>query len=131
MLEIKPIDEINELFSYKKPDPNTVIIVITTAKYKYNFKPTLILDFKDVSRDEEGFITETHIKKLVSILPTISKAKTVFVGCDAGVSRSPAVALALATYLKQWHDFQEIAVRYPYLNNDVYEFVRERLSKIK
>lgn len=127
---IKPIKEIIEIYPEitKNYPGNIPTILITTLKYDYNFKPTLILDFKDVFKDEEGFIEEKHIKKIKSLLPTLRKCFLIIVACDAALSRSPAVAAAIANYFNENVELRSIKWNHPYLNKDVYEFITEKLK---
>jgi predicted protein tyrosine phosphatase len=121
---IRPIEEIID--SYKQLSGNygkISIIVITKNKYPYNFKPTLILDFLDVFKGEKGFIEKRHVQQIVKLFPKLKQSDTIIVGCDAGISRSPAVAAAIAKQLNDWTEWNTIKLRYWAMNQDVYNFI--------
>lgn len=122
-----PIEDIVTLYPQFKND-ETAVIVITTNHYNYGFKPTLELDFFDVFKGDKGFITKKHAEKLRSKLPEIAKAKTIMIGCDAGISRSPAVAAAIATYLGDVWTYTDLITKYHYMNRDVCDFINEELK---
>lgn len=127
---IKSINEIIEIYPrITKNYPGKIpTILITTLKYNYSFKPTLILDFKDVFKDEKDFIKEKHVKKIKSILPKLRKCGLIIVGCDAGLSRSPAVAASIAKYFNENHELRSIKWNYLHLNNDIYEFITKHIK---
>lgn len=112
---------------------NTEIIVITKDnRYKYNFTPLLQLDFDDFLKedyskmDEElrkkfNLIEQRHVDKIVEKLPEIKNARQVFVCCDAGLSRSPAVAQALAHFFGDAISYGNLMWKHPFANKDVFE----------
>ena len=119
MIERYP--RLNELYNVNLDDVQ--IIVITTNKYQYNFKPLLELDFDDITKQDSGkykFISQQHIEKIIKKLPEIKKAYLLFICCDAGISRSPAVASALAHYLGDAEAYGNLTYRYPFANHDVF-----------
>jgi hypothetical protein len=121
---IKPIDEIIDSYEQLSGNYGKIsIIVITKNKYPYNFKPTLILDFLDVFKGEKGFIEKRHVEKITKILPKLKQSDTIIVGCDAGISRSPAVASAIAKQLNDWSQWNTINLRYWAMNKNVYDFI--------
>ena len=101
------------------------IITITKNKYKYNFTPMLELKFDDIAKNETNnklsFISKEQINTIKQKLPEIKRAALVFICCDAGISRSPAVASALARYLGYFDSYSELMWRYPYANKDVFQ----------
>jgi hypothetical protein len=105
------------------------IILITKQKYPQPFFILLKLDFLDVEKGQKGFIQKRHINMLKTALPRIKECETIIVCCDAGISRSPAVAGALAKYFGDWTDWNTIMLKYSCLNKDVYDFVFEELRK--
>jgi len=125
--QIKPIEDIIRDYSaLKKIYPLKMeVIVITRNKYDYSFTPLLELDFDDITSEyrstETISINKEHIKKIKEKIPEIKAADTVFVCCDAGLSRSPAVAKALSHYLHDIQSFNYLAYRYPFANKDVFE----------
>ena len=112
--------KIKELYPFK-----VEVIVITRNKYDYTFKPLLELDFDDITSEYKPArtipIQKKHIEKIKEKIPEIKVADTVFVCCDAGLSRSPAVAKALSHYLHDIESFNYLAYRYPFANKDVFQ----------
>ena len=125
---VMPIEDIVTL--YPQFNNKTATIVITTNHYDYGFVPTLELDFFDVFKDDKQFITKEHVKKLKNKLPEIAKAERIIVGCDAGISRSPAVATAIAKYLGDIWSYTDLITKYHYMNKDVYDFISEELKDL-
>lgn len=126
--QVKPIDDmIEDYHQIKAEHPDVAVIVITRNKYNYSFKPLLHLDFDDVSTEYNPSgsvpVQEKHINKIIQKIPEIEQAKLVFVCCDAGLSRSPAIAKALSHYLGDIQSFTQLAYRYPFANKDVFETV--------
>jgi len=120
---IEKYPHLPEYYSFKPEDIQ--IIVITKNEYDYNFRPLLKLDFDDVMQsDKHGvFIQPKHIDMLIEKLPEIKNALLVYVCCDAGISRSPAVASALAHFLGDAKSYGNLTYRYPFANHDVFEEV--------
>jgi len=104
-------------------------IVITKQKYRYNFNPTLRLAFLDVEKGDDDFIRKIHADKLSSIMPELQKSDLIIVACDAGLSRSPAVAYAIAWQLNDEMDAIDISNNYRFLNKDVFRFLRKEMRR--
>lgn len=132
--QVKAIEDmIHDYHEIKSSHPDVVVIVITRNKYDYKFKPLLHLDFDDITMKRPGMIAveQRHIDSIIKKLPEIKKASVVFVCCDAGISRSPAVAKALSHYLHDIASFSRISYRYPYANQFVFETVLQGLQRSK
>jgi len=128
--KILPIEDI--IASYKefsKIHTKIVTVIITDGfrKYHFPFKPTLQLRFFDVDKKHPMFIQETDVQKIKSILLDVQNASLVIVGCDAGISRSPAVAMAIS-YMLGDNSYVNIAYHYRYYNSDVFDFIVEKLK---
>lgn len=104
---------------------NIRIIIITKNKYEYNFVPLLELHFDDITQNETNkklsFISKEDITEIKRRIPDIKEARIIYVCCDAGISRSPAVASALARYLEDFESYSDLMWRYPYANKDVFQ----------
>ena len=115
-------------------DIKYLVIFITDdlTKYLYDFK-VVHLDFLDVFRDEEGFIENRHLRILNKI--PFKKFNKIYVCCDGGISRSPAIASAIDKYLGNEEDYVIKISKYKYLNydvhNEVLDILMKRLSKEK
>lgn len=130
---IRPIREIIDFYPEltKLPVPDKwkshIIILITTNDYKYDFgkSPHVVLNFKDVFLGNEGFITEKHLIILREIISRLGDDTLVIVGCDAGMSRSPAVAGAIARCVGDENVVRKILDKYQFLNTDVFDVIVE------
>ena len=141
MTEFKVLAIDDMIRAYPKLEEENVKVIIITRKndYKYSFEPLLELGFDDVtkddmlriseeSRDKFIFISQEHIDSVAEKIPEIKKADVVYVCCDAGLSRSPAVASALAHFLGEAKSYGYITYRYPYANKDVFQTLLSGLS---
>jgi len=134
---IKPIREIIEFYPVltKLPVPdewkNHIIILVTTNIYRYDFGklPHVQLNFKDVFHDDDGFINEKHLKILKETISKLDDITLVIVGCDAGLSRSPAVAGAIARCVGDEKEARRILDKYQFLNTDVFDVIVEYVGK--
>jgi predicted protein tyrosine phosphatase len=100
------------------PHQNTIIIRITsnrdfiTMTNRKYFQGVLELRFDDISDTHPtddvmlyGQMTKVHYLKIIDFYEKYKKtAKRIIVHCDAGQSRSPAVALAILDYLIGDHE---------------------------
>lgn len=101
-----------------------LVIFITTEVDSYDFDfPVLLLDFKDVSRGEEGFIEARHLQKLLKV--PYEKFEKIYVCCDGGISRSPAVGTAILKILGKDFEANRNSYQYRYMNRDVYDEIIE------
>jgi predicted protein tyrosine phosphatase len=105
------------------------VILITTKTYEYDFGdiPVLILSFLDVAVNQPGFICFDDVQKIRGFLPVIKEKKKVYIGCDQGMNRSPAVAMALSDHLDLPFDKNYLKRTYKNPNLDVYEFIKMNL----
>ena len=130
---IKPIREIIDFYPELIKLPagglkNHIIILITTDDgYKYDFgkSPHVRLDFDDVFLGDDRFINEKHLMILKEIILKLDDITLVIVGCDAGLSRSPAVAGAIARCAGDEKEARRILDTYQYLNTDVFDVIVE------
>lgn len=127
-IEIMPIDSllrVNHLYSNLC---NSIIFLSTRPNY-YNFgcTPFLHLQIPDVTFSEDPYvgITNDEISDLFTFLDNeIIGTNTIYVCCDAGISRSPAVALFIANYIGDTTQSKRIDSQYPFLNNDLYNRIK-------
>lgn len=137
MIRLYP--ELPKQYSFKKGDIQ-IITITRDEKYEYNFTPLVELDFDDITKQDLNvmdkdiqkkftFVSEKHVERVVEKLPEIKNAHIIFVCCDAGLSRSPAVAQALAHYLGEGREYCNLSYRYPFANNDVFETMLLGLQK--
>jgi hypothetical protein len=80
--------------------------------------------FSDVMDGEPGFINQKEIAELREAAKDIEAFRwNVCVCCDAGLSRSPAVAAALAHLAKEPLIEQSIIYQHKFMNNDIYNAI--------
>ena len=122
------ISHIDAYVSERQRD-DIALILITTREYDFDFNdiPVLHLRFLDVSEGQPGFITQKDVKKLHEFLQIIKEKKSVYISCDQGMNRSPAVALALAEYLNLPRDIHYIKSTFNNPNYEVFTFIKNNL----
>ena len=120
---IKYYDELTEKYL------NTLVILISTRDYNCDISNIIRLDFDDVTESEKGFVQPRHIKTLKDI--NYSAYDLLLIGCDAGMSRSPAVAAAIYRYLGNDKEAEKILSTYHYLNAHVYDYITKELKRRK
>lgn len=92
---------IKEFKYYKKYlDKNIKIIASTSSDDKLKEvkrKNKLVLHYDDITSGKRAFNVK-HAKQIKRFMKKISKKDTIYCLCDAGISRSSAVAAALSKY---------------------------------
>jgi len=115
---IKPIYEvINDYDKLVNGAEKVVVVFATKNKYYYNF-PAFKIEIFDVQWGEEGFINNKQCETIKDIAGI--ETNLLIVACDAGLSRSPAIAAAI--YKINGHDViaEKMMYNYPHLNKDIY-----------
>lgn len=118
--------------------PDTVVISIVSPGIKHpvmNVKRRLDLSFADV--DEAYYhssgvilpINESQAELVVDFLLRNLDERKWIIHCEAGISRSPAVGLALAELLNENEAASEIRTLYPNYNRFVYSLVMKTYWK--
>ena len=116
---VKPIEDIID-YSDELREGKTVTIFITEYLDRYKFAPTLWLNFPDVDKGEEGFIKDYQIKSIINFCEICKFQDTVIVGCDAGLSRSPAIACAIASINGDIEESKRLKETHRFLNKYIY-----------
>jgi len=127
------VRSIGDLIQFHKAHPekeNMAIITISDRDYGYDFHPTphYSFSFKDVFNGEKGFITTREAMRISDIIPELHDKQLICVACDAGISRSPAVAMAIADQLGDEKEKQNIKYTHPHFNLSIYEFIKETIK---
>jgi hypothetical protein len=127
MVEIK-VMSIQDLLHIRnlRSSYRNIIIFVTTKPNYYNFGCSTFYYLKLADTDTP-VITETITRQLKTIIKTGSSYDTIYVCCDAGLSRSPAVALFLAQRLGEHHQAQLINDRYRFINLALYRKLMEAM----
>ncbi len=114
-----------------EPRPNSVLIIITSPNSEFptlsqKWTGVLQIKFDDV---ENGFglkdkqyeaMTENQAKQILDfVIENIDK--DIFISCDAGMSRSPGVLVAL----EQIFNSKDVTEDYPYHNRYVKNKIRD------
>jgi predicted protein tyrosine phosphatase len=149
-IRVSPRDFVNQLVT-KKHDPNTLVISVTDPKSvdaKINLpedqilrlkfhdlettypgkEPHIIFFNKNMADDIKLFIFKELCRSSCSIAAIRDRVKqiNVVVHCEAGISRSPAIAGALAKHFNG--DCSEF-FKYPYIpNRSVYKILLDTIN---
>lgn len=128
MTEIKIMSIQDLLHRYHlKNSYRDMIIFITTKPNYYNFGCTKFFCL-NIADTEAPMISDYTYGKLQNIICVSKEVETIYVCCDAGLSRSPAVAYFLAVKLKEYRQAEEIEKKYRFLNHALYEKLMEDIK---
>lgn len=109
----------------------TAIVFISTKPNYYDFgvTPFLKLSVSDVTKQEDKKvgISDTQIKYLFDFIDELKDrpVDTLYVCCDAGISRSPAIAYFIASSFESITTCVRIAETYCHLNKDLLKRIQE------
>jgi predicted protein tyrosine phosphatase len=126
---VRSIGDLIQLHKAHPEKENMAIITITDIDYNYDFPSSqhYKFSFKDCFKGEKEFITKREAMRIGDIIPELSSKQLICVACDAGISRSPAVAMAIADQLGDEEEKQNIKYTHPHFNLSIYEFIKETL----
>ncbi len=115
-----PLIKIGDLETARSADHSLYGAVITIedsdAKFPFRIEgttpPQLVLKFDDIIRPSNNLIipTELHIKSVLDFIACKSNRRPILIHCHAGLSRSPAMALAVLVNCLG-HSHEEAAVK--------------------
>jgi len=108
-----------------KNSTDYIIVFITTKPDYYNFGYTRFYHF-NIADTDMPVIKKVDIKKIQDIC-NCGKYYKIYVCCDAGLSRSPAVAHFLAVKLHEFKQAEEIEKKYRFLNQALYKKLMETI----
>lgn len=120
---VKPIQDIIDMYSELEQG---VTISIFVTKKVYSMIPSLLLKIKDVGKEEDGFINRDEINAIYNFSEIFKHCDTLLIGCDAGISRSPAVALGIAYIIKDGKQYGYLEYHYPHYNRDILDAIINR-----
>lgn len=114
-----PLIKIGDLHAARTADQSLYGAVITIEDsdvenpFRVGLKtpPQLVLKFDDIISPSDNLIipTELHIKSVFDFIEYESDTRPILIHCHAGLSRSPAIALAvLANYFGQSHEEEAV-----------------------
>jgi len=100
------------------------IVFITTKPNYYDFGDTdfCLLNIADTNAPAISIQNYADMRR---VLYYAKATKIIYVCCDAGLSRSPAVAHFLAVKLHEFEQAKEIEKRYRFLNQALYKKLME------
>lgn len=121
MTKIK-VMSIQELLCIKhlRSSYKTAIVFITHKSCYYDFGTTWFthLDIKD---EDKPHVEDYQVKRLDSLIQLGVRFDTIYVCCDAGLRRSPAVALYIAFHLHDSELMREIEESHKFMWFELYE----------
>lgn len=90
------------------PEPNSILISIAGRPQDFmqvqaGYKNILRLAFHDIKRELKGFtlFDENHAKQIISFVQTNLPIDTIYLNCEAGISRSSAIRVFLHEILNK------------------------------
>lgn len=86
------------------------------------------IDCLDVEQGKDGYITTYQIDGLYTFINTYWFMDIMIVMCDAGLSRSPAVAMVIKEYFNDWKEEKEMKEIYKWYNKDMYKDIKSRFQ---
>ena len=103
-----------------------IIIFVTLKPNYYDFGCTnfYLLNIADT---DAPIITNTAIADIKSAIKIGKLVKTIYVCCDAGLSRSPAIAHIIAVQLGEYKQAHDIEEKYRFLNQALYNKLMEMM----
>jgi hypothetical protein len=133
-IQVWAISNIEKDLEYISDDlGETGFIALTTNKYDIfeYISPHIIIHCLDVDKDEVGFITNIQIKELYKFLKRYWYLDSIIVMCDAGLSRSPATAIALYEYFGESFKANRFKEIHKFYNEDMYRIILDELNELK
>ena len=124
MIEIKimPIQDLLHLHALKDSSDHIIVFVTTKPNY-YDFGYTRFYHL-NIADTDTPIIKKADIRKIQDIC-NCGKYYKIYICCDAGLSRSPAVAHFLAVKLREYKQAEEIEKKYRFLNEALYNKLME------
>ena len=128
---------IEELPNLKKninvEDGLTGYVTLTTRYYTstLHLEPHINIKCQDVYKYKDGFINNYQIDALYDFLKTYSMMERLIVMCDAGLSRSPSVAIALYDYYGNHSKVHRWKEYFRWYNHDMYEVIKNRFKELE
>jgi predicted protein tyrosine phosphatase len=113
-----------EEISLVEPHRGSVLISITNKDRKHpkvkGFEEILRLHFGDTEEKNDGGITRDDATEIIDFAMT-HRNKEIWINCDAGMSRSAGVVVALEEIFNS-KDYKD---KYEYYNKEVYRMIKD------
>jgi protein-tyrosine phosphatase len=117
-IEIKSIDELLQIPHLKSSFAKAIIFVTVRPNY-YDFGCTQFVKLNILDMDGSD-IQDWQVDNLRQFLYNVRDVEIIYICCDAGLSRSPAIAAFVAHYFVEIKRAMEIREKYKFLNEEVY-----------
>ena len=122
MTEIK-VMSIQDLLHIKglKDSIETLIVFVTIKPNYYNFGYTRFIQL-NIADTDAPVISKKDIRKLqtITVKDSLTYIETIYICCDIGISRSPAIAQFIAIEIEEFAQAKEINKKYRFLNTALY-----------
>ena len=123
-IKIMAIQDLLHLHALKNSS-DCMIVFITTKPNYYNFGYTRFYHLS-IADTDAPIIKKVDVKKIQDIC-NCGKYYKIYVCCDAGLSRSPAVAHFIAVKIGEFCQAEAIEERYRFLNQALYNKLMEAM----
>ena len=125
-IAVMPIDAyVGAYMRFESPPVQFEHVIIISNVYRDIDEFThLRFRFSDVLDGEPGFIVKKEIDEIRKVAEEVKSLRfNVCVCCDAGLSRSPAVAAAIAHLADEPLIEQSLIYQHKFMNNDIYNAI--------
>ena len=96
------------------------IVFITTKPNYYDFGSTLYYKFT-IADTDAPIVGTTDMQRIHFLCRHCEDLDTIYVCCDAGLSRSPAIAHYIAVQIGEFSQAEEMETKYRFMNKRLYE----------
>jgi predicted protein tyrosine phosphatase len=127
---ILEFDEMKKIVDVEEGLTGYIVLTIRDYSNLHLIHPLLKIKCEDTGKGSSGFITENQIDALYEFINTYWLANRWIVMCDAGMSRSPAVAMALNDYYGQHSITERMKDTYRFYNEEIYKEIVNRFEKL-
>lgn len=126
-IDIKPIDRILMVDDLADREDIAIIFISTDRPDYYDFGSTKFywLHLSDKKITEIDRKTARLFEIFVDKLDGLDK---VYIGCDAGISRSPAIGLFIAQYYNLDDEYKRIRKHYPHYNKSILNTLTKEIN---
>ena len=124
-IEIKPIDKLLQVKGLMNTFRSATIFISTRPNY-YNFGYGWF-DILNIADTDAPIVSKYHRMVIDSLISNANEYETIYICCDAGLSRSPAVALYMARKLNLTHSVENIEKKYRFYNKALLHKLEEEI----
>ena len=117
-IRIMSIDKLLQIPNLATDDKIGIVLITLRPNY-YDFGQAKVV-YLDIADTDTPVIEQYHMYRLNEFIAFKECYNVLYVCCDAGLSRSPAVALYLARKLNLTKQAKQIDEKYQFLNTRLY-----------